>query len=228
MAEYTAAARELLGIRHTIEGMDMGRTVLPQRVLSRTVDCGKEFDVRWKDGEESRLATYNLNRCMALVIITQQRGFLMHIGVSNNERTGKRVSQFKVWWTKHRPEYLDARMFIVHPKVNLAKYPADKVRINHVAQEFNKTVGEEREIKVVDFTSADEDDAASVEIQFEGSVQIMPAVYVNGTKFAPPVPLFDHDTGSKAVACQMVDRWPIAGTRDNFHGEVNHSSVETD
>jgi hypothetical protein len=223
-----AAAREPLDIRESIEGMDMERTLIPHGVPSTTVDCGKGFNVGWKDGEESWLATYDLSRCMALVIINKQRGFLMHIDISENEPTEKCVAQFKAWWTKHRTKYHDARMFIVRPGVNLTVYPGDMVRINRVMEEFSKTVGEEREIQIVEFTSAAEDNAAHVEIRFEGSVQIMPAVYVNGTKFPPPVPRFDHDTGSKAVTRKTMAPWTIAATRDNFHTEVNHSSVETD
>ena len=80
-----------------------------------TVECGTDSCVDWVEGQEKWLVTYNMNRCVAIVVINTTPAFLMHVDISNVNSVEDASEGFCKWWDRENEKFKDSRIFIICP-----------------------------------------------------------------------------------------------------------------
>jgi hypothetical protein len=89
--------------------------------LETVAECGKGKWIDWKQKQEQRLVTYEIEQCVIVAIINKEHGFLQHISISSQEVVDETIEQFSKWWDDHRDYFPpdDSRLFVILPDLTI-------------------------------------------------------------------------------------------------------------
>ena len=214
LPRYSTKDSNPTSVRRSIERQDndtsMDQTVAPQSTLTFRVQCADGHQVDWTKGRKHWLCTRDMHRCMAIVVMNKERGFLQHLTISDIRRTEEQIMNFQHFWKLDSTHYADAKFFYIRPRVT--GHPGDLVNINRVISKFHETIGmidregRKRDIRAVEVLTADGEYPIDVGVDYGWSAPDMLAVFVNGVQVFPPVPAFHETVGPSGSVRRFEER----------------------
>jgi hypothetical protein len=92
------------------------RTIMnPQDGSVTIVECDSDHRFDWVEGQENWLVTYNLNRCVAIAIISIISACLIHVDITKPDSVEYASLGFCEWWEQEKEKFEDSRLSIIRP-----------------------------------------------------------------------------------------------------------------
>jgi hypothetical protein len=87
----------------------------PQDESVTIVECDSDHQFDWVEGQENWLVTYNLDRCVAIAIISTISACLIHVDITKPDSVEYASVGFCEWWKQEKEKFDDSRLFIIRP-----------------------------------------------------------------------------------------------------------------
>jgi hypothetical protein len=138
----------------------------PRNESVTVVECDSDHYLDWFEGQENWLVTYDLNRCIAIAIISKISACLIHVDITKTDSVEYASVGFCEWWEQEKEKFEDSRLFIIRP---LDPYDADAaLNIEWLEEAVRDATG--KLYRVVETQAALIEGRTAVEIYHDASV----------------------------------------------------------
>ena len=152
----------------------------------------------WMRGQNNWLVTSKVGKCLTIAIINVERGLLMPMALTSQERIDRDLDYFRTWWSENKGSFTNARLFAVKP--DFAVHAEPKARADLLLPEVEKLTN--LQASVTDFHPWTGKKLEVVALYSNGSGN-MPGVICNNQNVTPVTPPFEDNSA------QVQEMWDL-------------------